>query len=304
MMELLLARMNASIKEHMQEMTARMEINQAKLEVERKVDQEHMQDMLARIDTNRETDCKALKEIQAKTKDMMESQIGFLVSRMEADRETDREEMKTAIQSIQSELDETIQQRVENIMTRVNHKTQSLQKACQETIACHEVMEACTEKIQSDPRMMQSVVEHEEVPKEEAEVMPVGGLRKRSGDRNPATRRRQKPKGRIQAGCESRKRLTVAGRRMTHCAGVAWLRRNVVRKDWTRNQAERGTPKRREDGERLWKGPECNNGIRDRGLREQLQSRMRIEDLGGRRPQYLRKERTTSNGIRRWSSGQ
>jgi roadblock/LC7 domain-containing protein len=55
MMELLLARMNASINEHMQEMAARMEANQ-----------EHMQDMLARTDTNRETDCKALKEIQAK----------------------------------------------------------------------------------------------------------------------------------------------------------------------------------------------------------------------------------------------
>jgi hypothetical protein len=31
MMELLLARMNANIKEHMQEMTTRMETNQAKL---------------------------------------------------------------------------------------------------------------------------------------------------------------------------------------------------------------------------------------------------------------------------------
>jgi hypothetical protein len=46
--------------------------------------------------------------------------------RMEADRKTDREEMKVAIQSIWSELDET---QVENIMTRINHETQSLQKA-------------------------------------------------------------------------------------------------------------------------------------------------------------------------------
>jgi hypothetical protein len=67
-----------------------------------------------------------------------------------------QEKMEAIIQSIRSERDET---RVENIMWRVNHKTQrSLQKAC------HEAMEADTEKIQPDPRMMQSIVEHQEVP--------------------------------------------------------------------------------------------------------------------------------------------
>jgi hypothetical protein len=38
MMELLLARMNANIKEHMKEMTARMETSQAKLEAARNAD--------------------------------------------------------------------------------------------------------------------------------------------------------------------------------------------------------------------------------------------------------------------------
>jgi hypothetical protein len=42
--------------------------------------------MLAKIDSNRECNCEALKEMQAKMKNMMESQIGFLVSRMEVDR--------------------------------------------------------------------------------------------------------------------------------------------------------------------------------------------------------------------------
>jgi hypothetical protein len=36
MIELLLARMNTNVKEHMQEMMARMETNQAKTEAERK----------------------------------------------------------------------------------------------------------------------------------------------------------------------------------------------------------------------------------------------------------------------------
>jgi histidinol-phosphate/aromatic aminotransferase/cobyric acid decarboxylase-like protein len=107
-------------------MNANMKTNQAKLEADRKTDQEHMQDMLARIDTNRETHCEALKKMQARMKDTLESQIGFLVSRMEADRKPAREEMKTAIQFIRSELHET---QVENIMTRINHKTVSRKPA-------------------------------------------------------------------------------------------------------------------------------------------------------------------------------
>jgi predicted component of type VI protein secretion system len=79
----------------------------------------------------------------------MERQIGSLVSIMEADRETDRDEMKqirtgqehiqdiirtnqekmeAMVHSMRSELDETIQHQIKNIMTHVNCKTQSLQK--------------------------------------------------------------------------------------------------------------------------------------------------------------------------------
>jgi hypothetical protein len=37
----------------------------------------------------------------------------------------------------------------------------------------------------------------------------------------------------------------------------------------------------------VWKGPECNSDIRDRGLRQQLFGRMRISDLCGRQPLYI-----------------
>jgi hypothetical protein len=80
---------------------------------------------------------------------------------------------------------------------------------------------------------MQSVEEHQEIPKEEDAVMPVGGLRKRRRDRNLAAGRLQKPKGRIQASCESRRRLTIAGEKMTRCATVAWRKRNIFRKIWS-----------------------------------------------------------------------
>jgi hypothetical protein len=68
-----------------------------------------------------------------------------------------------------------------------------------------EKLKVCQEKTEPDPEMMQSIGEHQEIPKEEAAVMPVGGLRKRRRDRNLTAGCRQKPKGRIQARRESRK---------------------------------------------------------------------------------------------------
>jgi hypothetical protein len=103
-------------------------------------------------------------------------------------------------------------------------------KACQEMTTCHKGTEADTEKIEPNPRMMQSVEEHQEIPKGEATVMPVGGLRKQHIDQNLAAECHQKPKGRIQASCESRRRLTVTSRKMTRSARLTWHRRNVIRK--------------------------------------------------------------------------
>jgi hypothetical protein len=136
-------------------------------------------------------------------------------------------------------------------------------------MSCQETTEANTEKTEPDPGTMQSMEEHQEIPKD-----LVGGLRRQQRDQNLATGRRQKPMGRIQASCESRRRSTITGRRMTlcatvvwhkknifrkigtqencgphkefatagirmiHCAGVAWLRRGIVRKDCTRAKDE------------------------------------------------------------------
>jgi hypothetical protein len=161
-----------------------------------------------------------------------------------------------------------------------------------------------------DPGKMQSVEEHQEIPKEDATVMPVRGLRKQRRDRNPAAGRRQKPKRRIRASCEPRRRLTVASKKITRCAtvawrkrnifrkivtqgncgprskltaagikmtrhaGVAWPKENIVTKDRARNQAEQETQKRRkEEKEGLWKFQECNSDIRDQCRRRPLRLR-------------------------------
>jgi hypothetical protein len=135
---------------------------------------------------------------------------------------------------------------------------------------------------------MQSIADHQEVPKEKATVMLVG-LRKRHGKQNLVAGCHQKPKGRIQASCESRKRFTVAGRTMTGCAGVAWLRRCVLRKDCIRAKVERTT----QTVEMLRKN-----------LRIHHEGKRGTKDLGGKRPLYVRKMRATTTCIGGWSSRQ
>jgi hypothetical protein len=87
---------------------------------------------------------------------------------------------------------------------------------------------------------MQSMEEQQEFPKEEAAVMPIGGLRKRRRDRNLAEGRRQKPKGRVRASCESSRRLTVAGKKITRCATVVGRKRILLRKIVTQKIVDRG----------------------------------------------------------------
>jgi hypothetical protein len=78
--------------------------------------------------------------------------------------------------------------------------------------------------------MMQSIEEHQEIPKGEAAALPVGELRKRRRVRNLAAEHRQKLKERTRGYCGSRKRVTITGRRMTRRARVAWHKRNIFRK--------------------------------------------------------------------------
>jgi hypothetical protein len=143
-------------------------------------------------------------------------------------------------------------------------------------------MEADTEEIQPDPRMLQPVAEHEEVSKEKAAVILVGGLRKRRRDRNLAVVHRQKPKGRIQASCESRKRLTITCRKMTRCATVALHKMNIVRKYCTRASVVQEIWRRLTFWRRRQPKPEYNKDIRSRDAEKLL---------------HLRKGRKTANSI-------
>jgi hypothetical protein len=103
MMELLLARMNASMKEHMQEMKAE------RMLADRKSDREQMlAEISARMDAN-------TKELNAKM-------------------DANQAEMRSTVCAIRSELEETIQHEMKGVLLYVNQKTQNLRMELMETI--------------------------------------------------------------------------------------------------------------------------------------------------------------------------
>jgi hypothetical protein len=105
----------------------------------------------------------------------------------------------------------------------------SLKDDRNETTAYNEA----TEKIETDPGMMQSAEEHQDIPIEEVAVMPVEGLKKRRRGRKSTAGRRGEPKKLTRGNCGSRKKLAAACRKVSRHATVAWLKRKVFRRSGT-----------------------------------------------------------------------
>jgi hypothetical protein len=179
---------------------------------------------------------------------------------------------------------------------------------------------------------MRSVAEHQVALKEHAVVKVVKGRKKRHRCRKPAAGRRGRSKEITRSDCGSGNRLAAACRKVSSCATVAWHRKNAVRNIGTQENCGPGkefaaaiirttrcakvargrehglqrqrnddiaprTRKRRTEENRRVKGPECKNGVRYRGLRQQFQGKTGIKDPRTRWQLRLKKERTTTNGI-------
>jgi hypothetical protein len=218
MMELLLARMNSSMKEHMQEMMARMNANQAEMKADIKSDQEQMlAEISARMDAN-------TKEMKVNTKAIQE--------RIEADRKSNREDLKGMMEEMinanQAEMRSTvcaIRSELETIQHEIRAIIQPICSELDETISCNKATET-----EPDPGMMPSVAGHQENPKGEAAVMTVEDARKRRRVQNPAAEHRQKRKERIQGNHGSRRKLAATCRKVSCHAKVAWQKRKLFRK--------------------------------------------------------------------------
>jgi hypothetical protein len=144
--------------------------------------------------------------------------------------------------------------------------------------------------------MTQSVEKYQEVPKKESRDIPVGRLRKRRRDRNLAALHRQKAKGRSQSRCESTKRVTIAGKTTSRRAKVAWLMRDIARRECTGDNVASSNQRGHTCKKRPWIGSQCNSGIGGRGLKQKLQGRIGIKNPDAILQMRLRIEQT-SDGI-------
>jgi G:T/U-mismatch repair DNA glycosylase len=127
-----------------------------------------------------------------------------------------------------------------------------------------------------NPEEMKSKAEHQEVPKEHAAVKPVGELRKRHRGRNVAAERRRKPTD------GSRRKLVAVRRRTTLSAKVA-RRKGHSLQGQGKDKVSPRTLKSGTSGWRHQPKPEQKNGIRNRGLRQQLRGK-RVFNKTLRRP--------------------
>jgi hypothetical protein len=183
-----------------------------------------------------------------------------MLARMKAEREADRGQRKTDIEQILAKMEE--------MFAKMDMK--------------------------ANPGMMQCVGEHQEVSREEAVVMSVGEPKKRRRNRNLAAERRQKPKERTRGYCGTRKRVTIADRKVSRRAAVARRRRDIFAQERTRVKrgpleqlvaARRGATFRAKMAGR--------ETAKRRTFRKKRQSKQqgknRVKNLGGGRPRYLGK---------------
>jgi hypothetical protein len=125
---------------------------------------------------------------------MESQQIVELLLSMQAKIDAETEAIRAETKAIQAKT-----KAMREDMKADHEEMMAMLGACHKRMmACLGKMEADTEKPNPDPGMMQSTEAHQEIPKGEAAVMPVGELRKQHRVRNLAAECRQKQKERIE----------------------------------------------------------------------------------------------------------
>jgi hypothetical protein len=293
--------------------------------------QHMMEHLLAKMDANQEKADRELKEMMKGTQERIKTGQAEVRSIVRAFRE----KMDTCVASRRDDGEVTMscQEKLEPRLECDEPISEDI-KACQEMTTCHEAMEEDTEKIESYPGMMPSIAEHQVAPKKDAVVKPVEGWKKRHRGRKPAAGRRGWPKEMTLGDCGARRKLAAAWRKVSSCATVAWRKRNLFKKIVTQGNCgsqkefaaagirtthcakvargkEHGLQRQGNDdiAPRTQKGlteetkrlnsPECKNGVRYQGLRQQLQGKIGIKDPDTRRQLHLRIEKMSNEIFRR-----
>jgi hypothetical protein len=188
------------------EMNDNMKSNHAKATKQ----EEMLAEISARITIN-------LKEMEVDRKRDREDLKG-MIEEMNAKMDAGPAEMRSTVCAMRSELKETLQHEMKAII-------QLIRLELDETTVCNEATET-----EPHPGMVQSIEEHQEMPKGDAAVMPVGGSRKRRRFCNLAAERRHKMRERARGNSGSRRKLAAAYRKVSRREKMAWRKRNIIRK--------------------------------------------------------------------------
>jgi hypothetical protein len=129
--------------------------------------------------------------------------------------------------------------------------------------------------LKANPEEMESKVEHQEVPKEEAVVKSSGAQKKRHRGWNLAAGCHGKSKELTRRDCGSRRKLAAACRKGSCRTRVTWCNGYLIKKNQTRKNIARGAPRGQTFGKRHWVDPEGSTGVRDPGTRQQLHHKIK-----------------------------
>jgi hypothetical protein len=170
---------------------------------ERKANQE---DLLARMDA-KQAEMKADQARMETKLDSNQERMAKLEARMDAKMDSNQASMT----KFEGKMEDIMERQMKHLMLATwNTHTE-------------------VKKIEQDPGMMQSMEEHRDILTQDAVVMPVGEPRKRRRVRNLAAKSHQKRKERTRGNCG-----TTCRKKVSRHATVAWRKRNLFRKIWTK----------------------------------------------------------------------
>jgi hypothetical protein len=177
-----------------------------------------------------------------------------MMARLLAEIRTNREELEAGREHLKEDIMAKLDAYHERVMARMYSQLEKMKAA--ENVFEERLNKMDTTDFEAKPGKSDAVEERQNVHKEEAAMETIGVLMDQKWDQHLVVQPLRQPKKRTQGDGGSRNKLTSARRRMTG----------------------RAVPERREGRDyrgptvkkRRWKGPECNNGIRNRGLKEKL----------------------------------
>jgi hypothetical protein len=150
--------------------------------------------------------------------------------KMAADRKANKEESREANQELLTKMKEDRKADQEKMAADKEDFLARMDAIHEKRMAMlddHQRRMMATKKIEQNPKMMQSVEEHRDVPGEDVAVMPVKGLKKQRRGRKSTAGRRGEPKELNRGNCTSRRKLAAACRKVSRHAAVVWRKRKL-----------------------------------------------------------------------------